>query len=437
MKRIALYTLLAVITFYGCHKKEDTIFDKSVDERLNETLAAYQKTLTGAQYGWKGFIYPAGLKGGVVAFYFKFSDSNRVEMFSDFDAASAVTPMTASYRLKALQQPSLLFDTYSYVHVLADPDAAVNGGSYGAGLGSDFEFAIDSTVGDTVKLTGRFNKSNAFLVKATQAEMQAYYDGKYGNRPFTNISKYITYFKRLVVGSSQYEIQVNQTTRTITFTWVDDGGNVHTATTGYYYTTDGIAFSPAFNDGANVISALNNISWNATTTTMTFSVNGTASSIAGSGQPIKIDQDAPRRWWQYALDQDGYWISPEGFHVNGVDDAYGITKIANFYFLLYWPQYGTSGGTNYDLAGTVKLINNGLSLPYGMAYRQPNFTNDGRVSFSYLGTLGTVPAADSIPVYKTAIQFTDASGYYLVRTDSTTYDMVSAKDGKAWISWQY
>ncbi|HEY1201362.1 MAG TPA: DUF4302 domain-containing protein, partial [Niastella sp.] len=404
---------------------------------VNEALATYQKALTASQYGWKGLIYPAGLEGGVVAFYFKFDEANRVEMFSDFDSASAVTPMTASYRLKALQQPALIFDTYSYVHVLADPDAAVNGGSYGAGLISDFEFAIDGITGDSIKLTGRFNKSKAVLVKATQQEMQSYYDKKYSNRIFNNISKYLTYFKRLVVGSSQYEIQVNQFTRTITFTWVDGDGVIHTYTTGYYYTPDGIALSPAFMDGKTTISSLNNISWNANTTTLSFSVNGTASSIVGSAQPIKVDLDAPMRWWQYAVTQGGYWISPKGFHVNGVDDAYGITKTANFYFLMYEPKYGTSGSTTYDLLGSVKLINNALSLPYGLGYRQPGFSSDGRVTFPYLGQLGTVPAADSVAVAKTRIQFSDASGYYLVRLDSTTYDMVSAKDGKAWINWQF
>jgi hypothetical protein len=436
MKKSFLYIAAAAIGFFGCNKHEDA-FDESPDERINEALATYQSALTSSQYGWKGLIYPSGLEGGVVSFYFKFNESNRVEMFSDFDSASAVTPMTASYRLKALKQPALIFDTYSYVHVLADPDGSVNGGSYGSGLISDFEFAIDGIAGDSVKLTGRFNKSKAILVKATQQEMQNYYDKKYSNRVFSNISKYITYFKRLVVGGVQYEIQVNQVTRTITFTWVDANGNVKTYTTGYYYTPDGIILSPAFTDGTTTISSLNNMTWNATTTTLSFSVNGTASTIVGSGQPIKVDLDGPRRWWQYALDQGGYWISPEGFHVNGVDDAYGITRTTNFYFLLYWPRYGTSQGTSYDLAGNVKLINNALSLPYGLAYRQPTFTNDGRVTFSFLGTLGTIPTADSIPVAKTRIQFSDASGYYLVRLDSTTYDMVSAKDGKAWITWQY
>lgn len=436
MKKTFLYIATVAIGLLGCNKHKDA-FDKSPDERVNEALATYQKALTSSQYGWKGLIYPAGLEGGVVAFYFKFDTANRVEMFSDFDSTSAVTPMTASYRLKALQQPALIFDTYSYVHVLADPDAAVNGGSYGAGLISDFEFAIDGIAGDSIKLIGRFNKSKALLVKATQAEMQNYYDKKYANRLFKNISKYITYFKRLVVGGSQYEINVNQTTRTITFTWVDDNGNIQTYTTGYYYTPDGIALSPAFTDGKTTISSLNNISWNATTTTLSFSVNGTASSIVGSGTPIKVDLDGPMRWWQYAVKQGGYWISPQGFHVNGVDDAYGITKTTNFYFLLYWPKYGTSGSTTYDLLGSVKLINNALSLPYGLGYRQPTFSADGRITFPYLGQLGTIPTADSVAVAKTRIQFSDASGYYLVRLDSTTYDMVSAKDGKAWINWQF
>lgn len=435
MKKIILY-ILAVTTISGCNKHEDA-FNESPDERVNEALATYQKALAASQYGWKGLIYPAGLEGGVVSFYFKFNETNRVEMFSDFDSASAVTPMTASYRLKALQQPALIFDTYSYVHVLADPDAAVNGGGYGAGLISDFEFAIDGIAGDSVKLTGRFNKSKAVLVKATQQEMQNYYDKKYANRLFNNISKYITYFKRLVVGGVQYEINVNQTTRTITFTWVDANGNIQTYTTGYYYTPDGIVLSPAFSDGKTTISSLDNMSWNANTTTLSFGVNGTASSIIGSGQPIKIDLDAPMRWWQYAVTQGGYWTSPQGFHVNGVDDAYGITKTANFYFLLYWPKYGTSGSTTYDLLGSVKLVNNALSLPYGLGYRQPSFSSDGRITFPYLGQRGTIPSADSVAVAKTRIQFSDASGYYLVRLDSTTYDMVSAKDGKAWINWQF
>jgi hypothetical protein len=68
-----------------------------------------------------------------------------------------------------LQQPSLIFDTYSYLHLLADPDPNVNGGRVGAGLSSDFEFYVDSTVADTMKLVGRFNGSKAILTKGKPA----------------------------------------------------------------------------------------------------------------------------------------------------------------------------------------------------------------------------------------------------------------------------
>src|SRR5581483_9372679 len=223
MRKIFIYSLIA-IAGWGC-KKTDHVFSETPDERINAAMASYQKTITGAPYGWRGLIFPKGMAGGVVSFYFKFTDSNRVQMFSDFDSTSSVTMLESSWRLKALQQPSLLFDTYSYVHVLADPDASVNGGAYGAGLQSDFQFAIDSVYGDTVKLTGTFNGSKAYLIKATQQEQTDYYAKKYGTRVFNNIGKYLTYFKRLVYGSSQYEVQVNTGTRTITFTWVDSNGN--------------------------------------------------------------------------------------------------------------------------------------------------------------------------------------------------------------------
>ena len=124
MKNIPLYFLFVSTLFFSCTKEPEQVFDKSPDERLNETLAGYQKQLSGAQYGWKAVVFPAA--GGAYAFYFKFNDSNRVQMVSDFDSNSARILKESSFRLKALQQPSLIFDTYSYLHVLADPDPGIS-----------------------------------------------------------------------------------------------------------------------------------------------------------------------------------------------------------------------------------------------------------------------------------------------------------------------
>ena len=436
MKKALLYIIIASAGFVSC-KKDKTVFSQTPDERVNATLTAYQDSLTKSPYGWKGLIFPSGLHGGVFSFYFQFNNSNRVQMFSDFDSVSAVTMMESSYRLKALQQPCLIFDTYCYVTVLADPDASVNGGAYGSGLSSDFEFAIDSVKDDTIKLTGRLHGSKAILVKATQQEKADYYNKKHTNRLFDNINKYITYFKRVTIGGVQYEVLVNTKNRTVTISWIDGNGNAHVVTTGYYYTATGVGFAPPVNLGTLLLYGFDNITWDNTNTVMTVTVNGTVSTVAQAGQPISPDVNAPGRWWQYAVDQGGYWSSYQGFHQNGVDDAFGITQIASFYSLIYWPGYGTSGNTAYDVAGFTKLTNNALSLPYGHAYRQPTTYSTGRTVFAYLGYLGTIPSADSIPVAKTRVQFSDGNGYYFVQKDSTHYDMVGAKDAKTWMHWQY
>jgi hypothetical protein len=98
-------------------------------------------------------------------------------------------------------------------------------------------------------------------------------------------------------------------------------------------------------------------------------VNGTPATIAGATQPLKVDVTAPQRWWQYAINNGGlYWISANGFHVNGVEDGFGIRTLPNYYYLIYWPDYNPG---NNDLFAPVFLnaAGNGLELLYGAGTR--------------------------------------------------------------------
>jgi hypothetical protein len=433
---LSIFLLLAV--FISC-KKDKTVFNETSDQRLNQALAAYQDSLVNAPYGWRGYIFPGALNGGVIGFYFSFNNSNRVQMFSDFDSLSNVTVLESSYRLKALQQPSLIFDTYSYVSVLSDPDASVNGGSYGNGLGSDFQFSIDSVTADTIRLTGNLHSTKAYLVKASMQDSLSYYQQNYKSRLFDNLSKYITYFKRVSIGGTTYEVLADPTSRKVTITWIDSTGKVHTITTGYYYTATGVSFTTPVVNGSNIITGFDNITWNPVNSTMTLSVNGVTTTVNGAGLPLVPDVGSPARWYQYptAQAQGGKWISFKGFHANGADDALGITTTTNFYFLSYEPGYGVSGTTPYDITGYYKVVNNALTIDYAPAFNVPSNTGDGRLKFSYLGYLGTFPSADSIPVTRTWMQFMEPNGYYFVQIDSTIYDMVSAKDARTWIRWVY
>jgi hypothetical protein len=429
MKKYLLCLILIVTVFTACKKEDDPVFNESPDTRITATLNKYQQELINAPYGWKGLIFPKGLPGSVFGFYFKFSDAGRVSMFSDFDASTFATPGESSYRLKALQQPCLLFDTYSYVHLLSDPDRGVNGGAYGAGLSSDFEFSLDSVAGDTIKLTGRFHKCNAYLIRATQQEQQDYMSLQ-RNRNFDHITDFITYWKRLTAGGKQYDIIINQRGHVIRFIWLDENGVRREFVTGFYYTPKGVAFAPAFTDGAQTITGIDNVSWDAASQVMKGTANGENVTISGSPQPLAPEKEGPRRWWEQGKSLQ-YWVGPAGFHSNGVDDAFGINTLPNYYFMGFWPEFQ---GNSYDLLGFAIIEDNEAGIGYGPAFRAPSFTTDGRVTFSYIGYLGEFPA-DQTPITRTRLQFTDASGYYLVQKGPQAWDMVSAKDGKTWINW--
>jgi len=427
--------LLICFTFSvlaACHKSDESVFNAPPDTRLNDTLKKYGDILVAAPHGWKGLVYPKGLEHGVFAFYFEFNNANRVKMYADFDSGSAVTVTESSYRLKALQQPCLLFDTYSYLHVLSDPDAAVNGGVYGEGLYSDFEFSFEGMTGDTIELKGRYHGCKAVLVKATEAEQSAYKAEK-SNRLIDEISTYLTYFKRFTTNGKSYDIAFDMSTRSASISWIDGNGESHSETTGFYYTPNGVAFSPAINTGSEVFTSFDNITWSKSTTTLSFTVNGNTGTIKETAKPFVVDKGAAKAWWLQQAEQGSYWVTIDGFHVDGIDDAYGVHQLPDYSFMVFWPQFRTEGNVLYDLLGFIVDTPDGASIGYGPAFKAPTFREDGRVVFPYLGVLGDLPEGETA-ASNTITKIIDSDGYYLVKT-SGGYDMVSAKDGKSWISW--
>ena len=432
MKKFLFYFLLMIAFFTACKKDDSHLFDKSADERLNETLAGYQAKLTGATDGWKGFIYPKS--GGVFTFYFKFNDANRVSMLSSFDSASAVTLKESSYRLKALQQPSLLFDTYSYLHVLADPTDSVNGGIRGLGLQSDFEFYFDSSSADTINLVGRLNGSKAVLVKATAEEATAFINGELASGFLLN--KLQTYFKRLTIGSEKFDFNFNTAARTITF--VDVTGNLLDTllSTHYYMIFGGIGLVKPLKIGTQSLTEISNINYSASSQTISCTINNKAATIGSVSTPLKVDVSAPQRWWNYKARTNDYWFSIYGFHANGVDNAYRIDTLTaqglSYYYLIYWPKYQTSN----DLFAPAFVDTSGssLTLVYASFPGFPGYTSDGRAIFTQLQASGSFPTAGLVA--ETAAQLYDPRGYYFVQTSQTSFDMVGAADGKSWITWQ-
>ena len=236
-----LYIILLAILFAGCSKdKTESLFGEKPEERLEEAMKEYKATLTGSTYGWKTVVYPDA--GGGYAFYFKFGTNDRVTMYSDVTLDAANESMESTYRLKAVQRPSILFDTYSYLHLLSDPDPNVYGGVTGQGYAIDFEYSIDSVSADTIKLTGIANNTKMVLVKATQAEAAAYAAGGFASL-INNVESYMAQNPWLYLQFSdgvKLQVSVNTFTKTFTLIYIDNAGQVQLLSTAYYYTLNGL-----------------------------------------------------------------------------------------------------------------------------------------------------------------------------------------------------
>jgi len=454
MNRTIIYILVVMMAGAGCQKKDsDTIGGLTPDQRIAKALTAYQSKLMGAPYGWMflesttGIAYNQGVSQNgpaiTLAYYVQFVDSNTVMMFSDFDTSMSVA-RSSSYRIKQLTRPALIFDTYSYLHVPCDPDPAISKSPFGAGYGwgTDFEFSFsDSTVptdaGDTVHLLGNLNSASGLLIKATQAQRDAYYSGALRNNTSAMLN-ILEYFKRLTVNGVTYEVRPNAD-RTMTVTWIS-GGQTQSKTTSYYITATGIVFSTPIVAGGVTLSSIDNLVWDAGTQTIIASVGGQSATIKGATAPFSNDVNAPGRWWHYANDNGFYWASWNGWHVNGVDDAYGVTKVTDaggpFYQFAYIPNLlgPQNGNPNADAFVPLVIKNNALALAnYFTAPVTPPSFAGGRITFTELGTVGTIPPGG--PVDKSDQLLYNPAGFYLVQTGTTSYDMVLASTARAWISW--
>ncbi len=444
---LPLITIMALLVA-GCQKKADYLLGKTPDERLAEALAKYQDVLVKAPYGWKVVVYAKGLEStfkisSAFSYYMKFNDSNFVTMYSDFDTLTSSVAKTSGYRLKALQRPSIEFDSYGYIHLPCDPDPSVSkspvaseGGGYGWGTDFDFSFADNVSpdqLGDTIHLMGNFNQSPAVMVKATKAEQDAY--NQQGLRKAMVLDRILNYYKRITLGSTSYEITPGTGSKSAFFKWLDASGNLtSSATNPYYYTLDGVYFLTPITAGSQTIKSIEKIVFNDVTNSATVEVNGTAGTLVGAIVSIKTDTTAPYRWWKYSVDQNTYYRSGSAFHVNGVDDYYGATKVASYNYMLFWANYNASydAFVGYVGTGIIGAATSRPPTPPATSTTTSTFTTDGRIIFRNFGSFG---AATSIFNTTIKAQVLSTSGYYLVQIGPAMYDMVSALDAKAWIRW--
>ncbi|KAA6315132.1 hypothetical protein EZS27_034362, partial [termite gut metagenome] len=141
------YLLLFAFLLAAC-SEEQPIFEDFSGVRLSEYITQSNATLKSAPNGWKMTYYPNESQYGGYRFLFKFKENNRVDM-----ASESGDFQESSYRIDYSQGPVLVFDTYNYIHDLANPNDSK--GAKATGLSGDYEFIIQKITEDSLQLTGR------------------------------------------------------------------------------------------------------------------------------------------------------------------------------------------------------------------------------------------------------------------------------------------
>lgn len=422
MKKISLYSLIHLYSLLfvlaSCTKNQE--FDGTrVDERLATHLSQYEELLASAEYGWLGYLFPQA--GRAYTFHLEFTNDNRVRMTATLNPISASMTKESSYRLRATQVPSLYFDTYNYIHALADPDPDVSGGPPGEGHISDFEFSILSVSQDTLKLRGNHNNCDMLLIRASESQSQGYvrdaFDynqhlGKLNNMPY--------YYNRLTIGDKDFGIVFNTQRQTITI--YSDDVDAPPFNTTYATLNNGIWLRKPYENEGVLIKEISNFEIDLKGR-IKVRIGNTIADIINEGQPFAVDLNAARSL--YAASRT--YRSITGFTINGIVDGLGLSSIPGFMEIQYRPRQFVDG---YD--GLTLYFANGMASY--ISALNTHLEPDGRMVLTYVGWIGSLPGGlyDEVIFQNNEFLF-DPRGFYVYRTAGNSYDLVSVSDARRWI----
>ena len=328
MKRILSITLAATFlgcVFSGCVRDEELIFEKSASLRLKDVVDNAQKTLVGAEYGWKLYYYPhPDLDYGGYMFTLKFTE-DEVEAWGDLFSESS----TSLYKMSYDDGPVLSFDTGNEVlHYFATPSGTSKNlygesGLYQAHKG-DFEFLIMKSSPEEIVLKGK--RSGNILYMYPLSESPESYIAK-ATQTYNDV--FVSSYTGTISGE-QAEAYIDLTNRWITLKLTADShaeADDAEAEVPFLYTDTGLLFHDPVTIGGYTIEALD---W----------VNDTQSLVSRSGDPVAVSLKGqlPPGWRSYddllgdydlLFNDSGesFWSAPRHADVSLIEDEYKKSMI--------------------------------------------------------------------------------------------------------------
>ncbi|MVZ62589.1 DUF4302 domain-containing protein [Sphingobacterium humi] len=426
MKRL-IYSIVLFIccSLTACQTKND-FKGLRPDVKLQEQLDAYSEQLSAAENGWIAYLFPKS--GGGYTFKMKFNTENRVNMYADLNANTASTAMESSYRLKATQVPSLFFDTYTYMHLLSDPNPQVAGGIAGKGRYADFEFSILKVSQDSIQLKGNLNGSELLLVRATAQQgdefiQQVYH---YNQQHLSKFDQFNYYYNKVSFGGHSFQFTLNRQLHTVSFRGIGAQDSIRFISE-FAVTANGIQLKTPFQIGPSSYQTLTNFNLNTPLGAGTFLIGTENAELKNQAAPLsRYPMDATHMYiakYQY--------YSPTGFFYKGVEDVLHLQDIKGYAGLQFIPRRYIDGTDVFYL-----LYNNGQNY-FGPGFKT-QIDAQGVMRFTNLlgydaNNASTVTDELYNKVQQMTQQILRPEGFYVYRTATTGYDLVSVADSQLWI----
>ena len=251
MKKYLSYILLLQLSFWACKKAEvDPLFSETANTRTTTVIDGYKKQLTSAEYGWKGEYYTNGGDGVGYSFYLKFDATGKVSMYSDIDGFYYFTngydkAFESTYQVKALQKPTLIFDSYSYLHELVNPD--YNGGS---GQYADLELEVSTASDSKITFVGVKNKTALTLTKVTKTEADLLTKGLLGTN-VKSVNNVTTFLVLTLPSGLKTDVILDLEKKQLGVLTFDRQGNPVITSASFIVTTTGLKLQNAISVGGS------------------------------------------------------------------------------------------------------------------------------------------------------------------------------------------
>ncbi|SEL99866.1 protein of unknown function [bacterium A37T11] len=421
MRRLLICVVLPMIfTAFSCSKDSLESIPLQVSfETPDIALESYVAKLNESSEGWE-FGLTSNNSGYNVG-YLDFENANSA--FVVISEAAREESTASAYRCTVSGgNPTISFPSGTFAAFAM------------ANAGLDTSFTFRGMRQDSVFLLGNQYGNQLVLAKASTVKAQAYRaDGiQNTSAALGRLMKLPKYFKRLVVNGASYDVQFRPDLKTA---YIQYGGTerfkIHE--TAYSITATGISFQKPLVDGINIISYIDAFTVSESGE-LSATINGVPVPFTNEAAPSAYDVNAPVYFQTHPFHENLWSGCYDGFTVDGVPDAYGIKTITGFRFMVLFHRLADEG-ENAQFAGLQFYVGDTFG-DYGPAVAPQFSTPPGMMRFLYAGNFGNPPEEIKDIVTNVINAFTDTSGYYVIKSGSSAYDLVSVADGRKWIRFE-